>query len=252
MTPGVEPAPVCRHNSNHMKGLSRIAWLPLAAGLLHAEDPAPSPAAKPTPIPVLEIAADEKPANTSSKEGSNPKMNKDVDLAQTPETGSFEIEPPADAPGPDKAPEITGALPGDEEAPARPPVTGTIDVGAKNNGKIIAAKVGNLIRISLESNPSTGYNWELRGFEFGPAVFCGSDLAPRAAGNMLFGAPGDTVITLQAVQPGTQTINLVYRRPWEPPDQVAAAFTFQLEVEGEAPAASAHAASPAASASPAP
>lgn len=235
-----------------MKGLARIAWLPLAAGLLHAEEPAPSPPAKPTPIPVLEIAADEKPANTSTQESSNPKMNKEVDLAETPESGSFEIEPPADTPGPDKAPEVTGALPGDEETPMRPPVTGTIDVGAKNNGKIITAKVGNLIRIGLESNPSTGYNWELRGFDFGAAVFCGSDLAPRADGNMLFGAPGDTVITLQAVQPGTQTINLVYRRPWEPPDQVAASFTFQLEVAGEAPASPAPAPSPAPVASPAP
>ncbi|MFN5360883.1 MAG: acetyl-CoA carboxylase biotin carboxyl carrier protein, partial [Bacteroidota bacterium] len=37
-----------------------------------------------------------------------------------------------------------------------------------------------------------------------------------------------------------QTITIVYRRPWEAPDQVAATFSFQLEVAGDtaAPAAS--------------
>ena len=216
-----------------MKGVVRIAMFLLAAGLLRAEDPAPAP--RPTPVAEIEITADEKPAAEATPESSNPKMRKEVDLSESPaETGSFDIEPPPDAPGPDKAPEVTGPLPGDEEVPARPPVTGTIDVGAKDNRKIVAAKVGNLIRISLESNPSTGYNWELRGFDYGTAVFCGSELAPREAGNMLFGAPGDTVITLQAVQPGTQKIDLVYRRPWEAPDQVAGAFSFQLEVSGEA------------------
>ncbi len=234
MTPGVEPRAVCLHSVTVMKGVARIALFLLAAGLLRAEDPAPKP--KPTPIAEIEIMADEKPAAEATPESSNPKMRKEVNLTETPaDTGSFDIEPPADSPSPDKAPEVTGPLPGDEEVPARPPVTGTIDVGAKENGKIVAAKVGNLIRISLESNPSTGYNWELRGFEFGTAVFCSSDLAPRDTGSMLFGAPGDTVITLQAVQPGTQKIELVYRRPWEQPDQVAGAFSFQLEVTGEAP-----------------
>jgi inhibitor of cysteine peptidase len=148
----------------------------------------------------------------------------------------MEIPVAPDAPDPRKTGEITEKLPGDEPTPQRPPVTGTVEVTAANKGQAVKAEVGNLVRVTLESNPSTGYNWELRDFDYGAADFYGSDVVARKGGNVLVGAPGDTVITLQAVKPGLQTITLVYRRPWEAPDQVAATFSFQLEVAGDAAA----------------
>ncbi len=186
---------------------------------------------------MLEISADEKPIEATTSLTNAPKMNEPVNLGQSPVGDVFSIDPPPDSPNPDKVPEISGKLPGDEETRPRPEVTGTVQVTAKNNGQIVQAKVGNLVSITLESNPSTGYSWELRGFEFGAAEFYSSDLVARENGNVMFGAPGDTVITLQAVNPGTQNIQLVYRRIWEAPDQVAASFAFQLEVAGEAPTA---------------
>jgi inhibitor of cysteine peptidase len=165
-------------------------------------------------------------------------MKEEVNLAASPTAESFEIAPPTDEPDADAAAEVTGKLEGDEDATPRPAVTGTVAVTAQNQGRTVQAEVGNLIRISLESNPGTGYNWELRDFDYDVAVFHSSDLVARDnGGNVLFGAPGDTVITLQAVRPGTQDITLVYRRPWEPPDQVAETFAFKLEVTGEAPPA---------------
>jgi predicted secreted protein len=161
-------------------------------------------------------------------------MKEEVNLAETPSAEDFTIAPPADEPEADAAPEVTGKLEGDEETKPRPAVTGTVEVTAKDQDQVVRAAVGNLIRITLESNPSTGYNWELRDFDFGVAIFHTSDLVARDnGGNVLFGAPGDTVITLQAVKPGTQDITLVYRRQWEPPDQVEATFRFKLEVPGD-------------------
>lgn len=170
-------------------------------------------------------------------------MKEEVDLTETPTAESFEIAPPADEPDADTAAEVTDKLEGDEDTTPRPAVTGTVEVTAKNQGQTIQAEVGNLIRITLESNPSTGYNWELRDFDYDVAEFHSSDLVARDnGGNVLFGAPGDTVITLQAVKPGTQDITLVYRRQWEPPDQVAETFAFKLEVAGDnTPAASSEA-----------
>ena len=71
---------------------------------------------------------------------------------------------------------------------------------------------------------------------------------------MLFGAPTKAVITLQAVKPGSQDITLVYRRLWEPPNQVAETFQFRLLVDGAEAPPSETSASPAPSpeASPAP
>lgn len=199
-----------------MSSLVRVLFLLMTASVLHAQD-APAPDATPAP------AATEPATNA-------PKMQEEILLGDSPAAESLEIEPPPDAPDPDKTAEITDPLPGEEKVPALPEVTGTVEVTAKDNDKTVRAVVGNLIRITLESNPSTGYNWELRDFEFGAAVFNSSDLVARKDGNVLFGAPGDTVITLQAVQPGEQDITLVYRRPWEPPDQTSATFRFRLAV----------------------
>jgi predicted secreted protein len=220
-----------------------IAAILAAAGTTSRAQQAPT--ASPSQvqvIPEMEISGDEKPIVETNSDTSSPRLREEVNLADTPD--SFDIPIPADAPPPDKAPEVTGALPGDEPARNRPPVTGTVDVTAKNNGQIVPAKVGDLIRIRLEANPSTGYSWELRDFEFGVAEFFNADLAPRDGGNMMFGAPGDAVITLQAVKPGQQKIQLVYRRIWEPPDQVAATFGFELDVAGDAPAPEAATATP--------
>ena len=194
----------------------------LAIGPLHAQSPTPSP----TPTGEMEIDA----AAPARNDALAPALREEVNLIDLENAESMEIPAPPGAPDPDKAPMVTEPLEGEEETPARPEPTGTVEVIAADQGKIINAKVGNLIRITLESNPSTGYNWELRDFEYGTAVFSSSDLVARKTGNVLFGAPGNTVFTLQAVKPGTQKILLVYRRPWEPQDQVAASFQFQLEV----------------------
>jgi predicted secreted protein len=185
--------------------------------------------AVPTPA-----SAEPLPAATPSPElppADSAKMKEEVNLAETPTADDFTITPPADEPDADAAPEVTEKLEGDEETTPRPAVTGTVEVTAKDQNQIVRAAIGNLVRITLESNPSTGYNWELRDFDYGVADFYSSDLVARQTdGNVLFGAPGDTVITIQAVKPGTQDITLVYRRQWEPPDQVAQTFTFKLEV----------------------
>ena len=223
-----------------MKIILGAAALVLALASTRAQEPDPSPTgeAAPTvasPSPATAVSAPAEPiASPEPPPVDSAKMKEEVNLADTPGADDFTIVPPSDEPDAENAPEVTGKLEGDEETTPRPAVSGTIEVSAKDQDQIVRAAVGNLIRITLESNPSTGYNWELRDFEFGVAVFNTSDLVARDnGGNVLFGAPGDTVITLQAVKPGTQDIKLVYRRQWEPPDQVAETFTFKLEVAGE-------------------
>lgn len=219
--------------------LAGILLAPLC--LAHAQEASPTPAPATTPTTGEEQGTATDPAALA------PALREEVNLSDTGSTEAMEIPVAPDAPDPRRTGEITEPLPGDEDAPQRPAVSGTVEVTAANNGQTVKAVVGNLVRVTLESNPSTGYNWELRDFDYGAADFYGSDVVARKSGNVLVGAPGDTIITLQAVKPGPQQIVLVYRRPWEAPDQVAGTFTFQLEVAGD-PAAPA--ASPAASPAP--
>lgn len=209
-----------------MKTAVILAALLAAPAFLLAQTPTPSPAT--TEVPATASTSDETPSAPSADPAA---LRGEVNLVDTENAESMEIPVAPDAPNPDKAGVLTGKLPGDEDAPEPPPVNGTVEVSAKNNGQTVTADVGNLVRITLESNPSTGYNWELRDFDYGAAIFNSSDLVARKSGNVLMGAPGDTVIILQAVAPGTQQITAVYRRPWEAPDQVAATFSFQLEVK---------------------
>jgi len=199
-----------------------------AIGATRAQDP--TPAAIPSPSPATrEENAEQQVADPAALA---PALREEVNLADTADSESMEIPPPPDATDPETAGGIFEEVPGDQDTPQRPPVTGTVEVTARDNGKVISAALGNLVRITLESNPSTGYNWELRDFDYGAADFYASDVVARKGGNVFVGAPGNTVLTLQAVKPGTQQITAVYRRHWEAPDKVAATFSFQLEVAG--------------------
>jgi len=219
-----------------MKRLLFPLLLGLSVAALVAQETA-TEAAEPTATPSASAANDPTetlPETPPAPRPDDPRMDLEVDLAETPGAEDFEIPPPPDEADPETAEEITGLLEDEEEVPPGPPVTGTVEVTARQAGQNVTAAVGNLINITLESNPSTGFNWELRDFEQGVAGYHSADLVARQGGNVLFGAPADTVITLQALTPGTQDILLVYRRQWEPPDRVSQSFAFRLMV-GEAP-----------------
>ena len=218
----VEPESVCLHNQISMRYLLWVTSLLAATICLPAQTPVPTAAVGAAEVSQTSPEAD--PARLA------PKMRQEINLADTANTESLEIPPPENAPPPEQAEKIKGLLAGEKELSPSLPVSGKIGVSAEDNGKTIHAKVGNLLRIALKSSPSTGYSWELSHFEYGAAHFYSSELIAQDEGNPLFGAPSATIITLQAVQPGRQTIKLVYRRPWEPPNQVQKTFTFQLEV----------------------
>lgn len=219
---GVERSHLSDHTSLRMKALFVAVGLMCVAKVCSGQG-ITSPAA-PSPAPAE--------ADVSN----SPKMKETVDLTETAPAENMEIPPPADEPDPEKAEEIKQPLPDEEETAPAPPVSGKVEVTAAEAGKAVRAAVGDLVVITLQSNPSTGYNWELRDFDYGTADFYKSETLAADSGNVLFGAPTKTVVTLQAVKPGAQDIKLVYRRLWEPPDQVAETFQFRLLVNGaEAP-----------------
>lgn len=214
-----------------MKGLLFALALLCGLEISRAQQTAPTPEVSPSP-------AAEKVSNA-------PKMNEAVNLTETARPENIEIPAPPDEKSPDKSGEIKEPLPDEEATAPAPPVNGKVEVTAAEAGKIVRAAVGNLVTITLQSNPSTGYNWELRDFDYGVAAFYKSETIAADSGNVLFGAPTKTVVTLQAVKPGTQEVKLVYRRLWEPPDRVAETFQFQLQVGVAQPSSTVNSASPA-------
>jgi predicted secreted protein len=79
------------------------------------------------------------------------------------------------------------------------------------------------VKIELESNPTTGYSWEMasvkpEGFFKDPIV---SEYV-RGGNNLeLTGAGGTHIFTLKPARGGKAVLEVVYRRPWEPKTEFA-------------------------------
>lgn len=79
---------------------------------------------------------------------------------------------------------------------------------------LVEVRVGQEFNITLESNPTTGYQWQLaKQLNETILEFIGSEYKPSESG--LIGAGGTEVWTFKAVNSGTTEISLKYVRPWE-------------------------------------
>lgn len=110
----------------------------------------------------------------------------------------------------------------------RAPIVRNSDASIDGRSEIV--KRGDTIAVHLDANPSTGYRWELLRLAGASVVQVGlPDYQPEtAAGVPRVGAPGHTTFRFRAMQPGTSSIDLAYRRPFEP--DVAPARTVRFEI----------------------
>ena len=110
----------------------------------------------------------------------------------------------------------------------RAPIVRNSDASIEGRSEVV--KRGDTLAVHLDANPSTGYRWELTRLAGTSVVQVGlPDYQPEtAAGVPRVGAPGHTTFRFRAMQPGTSSIELAYRRPWE--TDVAAAKTLRFEI----------------------
>ena len=83
-----------------------------------------------------------------------------------------------------------------------------------DNGNEIAVKKGQSMVISLDSNPTTGYTWELVEHPDEHILQQVGELE-FAQESELIGAGGVETIRFNVVGPGLTAIKLEYHRPWE-------------------------------------
>lgn len=101
-----------------------------------------------------------------------------------------------------------------------------VKVDASANGSQVELKKGQTLVITLESNPTTGYSWEVVELEEDILRQMGEpEFQPESEA---LGAPGVEILRFEATKPGQTALKLVYHRPWE--EGVEPLDTFSLQV----------------------
>lgn len=99
-------------------------------------------------------------------------------------------------------------------------------IGDTDDGRQVALEVGQTLVLSLDSNPTTGYQWEITELDEGILKQTGHEY--EADQPVLVGSGGKEVWRFQAQSSGSTTLSLGYRRSWE--EGVEPIQTFSVEV----------------------
>jgi len=87
-----------------------------------------------------------------------------------------------------------------------------IRVGQADNGRTIAARVGDTIRIELEESPTTGYRWALSPVDAAIADLQGDSFQQHGTG---IGGAGTRVFRLAARSRASMDLEFRLARQWE-------------------------------------
>ena len=94
--------------------------------------------------------------------------------------------------------------------------TNVTQITASDNGKQISIEPGDVITITLESNPTTGYSWQVLEIDNAILVQDGAPEYKQDSGSAgLVGAGGTETFRFKAAEPGQTSLKLGYMRPWE-------------------------------------
>lgn len=109
-----------------------------------------------------------------------------------------------------------------------PQTSDAVELTEGDSGSTQTMSVGQELRIALEANPTTGYQWAIDG-ELPPQLEQVGE-AEYAAESSALGAGGTEVWTFEAKSTGSGTLRLKYWRSFEPDAAPAEAFDVTVEV----------------------
>lgn len=106
-----------------------------------------------------------------------------------------------------------------------------IPAGEGDNGRVVSARVSDVIVLSLPENPSTGYLWDTRAT---PGLMLISNTFVRSPTKYIGGA-GTRIWRYEVTGAGTQSVTGSYHRPWMPASPTDRRFGFSVQVDTSAP-----------------
>ena len=103
-------------------------------------------------------------------------------------------------------------------------------IGVENNGSTVTLEVGQTLILTLESNPTTGYSWELAEFDEAVLKLVSYDYVPDEHPPGMVGVGGKDIWYFQAQSQGSTTLHLEYVYSWEEGVEPVKTFTVQVVV----------------------
>ncbi len=107
-----------------------------------------------------------------------------------------------------------------------------VNVNEEDDGSQIELEQDQILVVTLESNPTTGYRWEQAETQESILEQMGeAEFKPSETGEPpLVGAGGWEIFRFKAISAGRMTLQLVYHRPWEEGVEPVKTFSIQVVV----------------------
>jgi inhibitor of cysteine peptidase len=104
----------------------------------------------------------------------------------------------------------------------------TIDIGQLGEEASVSLRVGDVMRVLLSSNPSTGYSWQPSANN--DAILQAGSVRVAVPPGAKPGTGGVATLTFTAKATGKDQLVLAYRRPWEKNTAPAKSYTLDVAV----------------------
>lgn len=98
-----------------------------------------------------------------------------------------------------------------------------------DNGCTISADIGDVVRIVLSENPTTGYTWEKDGQLSSQLKESASE--QKKTHKKSLGGAGKRILSYTVIEKGTCTLSLKYWQPWSGEESVSERFKINFEID---------------------
>lgn len=105
-----------------------------------------------------------------------------------------------------------------------------VKIDESANEARVNLQTGQRLSVTLKSNPTTGYDWQIAEIDEKVLRLIKQEFEPASDPEQV-GAPGHTTYEFEAVGSGAITLDLVYVRPWEEGAEPEDTFRVQVTVE---------------------
>lgn len=129
------------------------------------------------------------------------------------------------------APATPPAPPALPAAPAAAAATPNVDLDNAADGTRVTLARGAEVKVILDANASTGFQWQLVGDAAPQLAAVGTRVYVSRGDPRAMGAGGINVFRFRGEQPGEATLQFEYRRPWETGVPAAKTIRYPVTVQ---------------------